>query len=100
VPDTDLCVIFGNIFENAARSAAAGGEGAYLRARCETGENDIVLTVENSTGAAPHGEGLGLRSVEAAAQKHGGTTRFEEAPGVYLSRVLVRKGLFSGGKGR
>ncbi|WP_418454697.1 sensor histidine kinase [Allofournierella sp.] len=100
VPDTDLCVIFGNIFENAARSAAAGGEGAYLRARCETGENDIVLTVENSTGAAPHGEGLGLRSVEAAAQKHGGTTRFEEAPGVYLSRVLVRKGLFPGGKGR
>ena len=92
VPDTDLCVIFGNIFENAARSAAAVGRGARIRARCETGEADIVLTVENSAGAAiPHGEGLGLRSVEAAARKHGGTARFEERAGVYLSRVLLRK---------
>ena len=100
VPDTDLCVIFGNIFENAARSAAAGGEGAWLRARCETGEADIVLTVENSAGAAiPHGEGLGLRSVEAAAKKHGGTARFEERAGVYLSRVLLRKDPPPGGPG-
>ena len=92
VPDTDLCVIFGNIFENAARSAAAAGKGARIRARCETGEADIVLTVENSAGAAiPHGEGLGLRSVEAAARKYGGTARFEERAGVYLSRVLLRK---------
>ena len=100
VPDTDLCVIFGNIFENAARSAAAGGEGAWLRARCETGEADIVLTVENSAGAAiPHGEGLGLRSVEVAAKKHGGTARFEERAGVYLSRVLLRKDPPPGGPG-
>ena len=92
VPDTDLCVVFGNIFENAARSAAAGGEGAYLRARCETGGADIVLAVENSTGeSAPHGEGLGLRSVKAAAKKHGGAARFEARDGVYLSRVLLQK---------
>lgn len=64
-------MIFGNIFENAARSAAAAGKGARIRARCETGEADIVLTVENSAGAAIlHGEGLGLRSVEAAALAH------------------------------
>lgn len=99
VPDTDLCVVFGNIFENAARSAAAAGEGAYLRARCETGEADIVLTVENSTGPnLPHGEGLGLRNVEAAAKRHGGTARFEERGGVYLSRVLLQRDAPPGGE--
>lgn len=92
VPDTDLCVVFGNIFENAARSAAGAGEGAFLRARCETGEADIVLTVENSTGPdLPHGEGLGLRNVAVAAKRHGGTARFEERGGVYVSRVLLQR---------
>lgn len=92
VPDTDLCVVFGNIFENAARSAAAAGDGAYLRARCESGETDIVLTVENSAGpAAAHGEGLGLKNVEAAAKRHGGAARFKERDGVFYSRVLLHK---------
>ncbi|WP_308589594.1 GHKL domain-containing protein [uncultured Oscillibacter sp.] len=91
VPDTDLCVVFGNIFENAARSAAAAGDGAFLRARCESGESDLVLTVENSAGPAAHGEGLGLRNVEAAARRHGGAARFEEKDGVFYSRVLLQR---------
>ncbi len=97
VPDTELCVVFGNIFENAATNAAAAGEGAYLHARCETGERDIVLTVENSIGRlAPHGEGLGLRNVEAAVKKRGGTARFEAKGTVYFSRVLLKKTLRDG----
>lgn len=91
VQDTDLCVVFGNIFENAARCAAAAGEGAYLRARCESGETDLVLTVENSVGPAAHGEGRGLRSVEMTAKRHGGAARFEEKGGVFYSRVLLHK---------
>lgn len=91
VPDTDLCAVFGNIFENAARSAAAAGQGAYIRARCESGETDIVLTVENSIGDTPRGEGMGLRNVETAAKRHGGTARFEEKDGAFYSRVLLRK---------
>lgn len=92
VPDTELCVVFGNIFENAAGSAGAAGAGASLHARCETGERDLVLTVENSIGAeAPHGEGLGLKNVEAAAKKRGGTARFEKKDGVFYSRVILKK---------
>lgn len=94
VPDTDLCVVFGNIFENAAASAAAAGEGAYLHARCKTSDADIVLIVENSMGSSgPHGEGLGLRNVETAVKKHGGTARFEARGSVYLSRVILVKSL-------
>lgn len=95
VPDTDLCVVFGNVFENAAR-AAAGGEGAFIRARCETGEADIVLTTENSVGSAPPGgQGLGLKNVEAAARKYGGAARFEARDGAFYCRVLLRRGVLS-----
>ncbi|MEG0511261.1 MAG: GHKL domain-containing protein [Clostridia bacterium] len=92
VPDMELCIVFGNIFENAAASAAAQGKGAYLRARCETSDTDIVLTVENTIGAnAPHGEGLGLKNVQIAAQKQGGSARFEQRGSIFLSRVLLMK---------
>lgn len=92
VPDTELCVVFGNIFENAAGSAGAAGEGASLHARCEAGERDLVLTVENSIAPeAPHGEGLGLKNVEAVAKKRGGTARFEKKDGVFYSRVILKK---------
>ncbi|EEG75312.1 GHKL domain-containing protein [[Clostridium] hylemonae] len=100
VPDTDLCVVFGNIFENAV-NAAAGGEDAFIRARCVTGGDDIVLTVENSIGsAASHGEGLGLRNVEAAVKKSSGTARFEKKGSVYTSKVILRKVQQSGGRRR
>lgn len=92
VPETDLCVVFGNIFENAANAAASVGKGAYIRARCKTGERDIVLAVENSVGhPTVRGEGLGQKNVEAAAKRNKGTARFTEKDGVYSSRVILRK---------
>lgn len=92
IPETDLCVVFGNIFENAANAAASVGKGAYIRARCETSDKDIVLAVENSVGRiSVHGEGLGQKNVEAAAGRNGGTARFTEKNGVYYSRVILRK---------
>ncbi len=100
VPNTDLCIVFGNVFENAATSAAAQGTDSCLRARCETSDTVIVLTVENSMGpSAGHGEGLGLKNVEAAAKKLGGTVRFEEKDGVFLSRVLLTKAREANGNG-
>lgn len=92
VKDTVLCVVFGNIFENAAASVTAKGKDSFIRARCENSETDIVLTVENSVGdSVPHGEGLGLKNVAAAVKNHGGTVRFEERNGIYFSRVILRK---------
>lgn len=90
--DTDLCVVFGNVFENAAASAAACGKEGYIRARCATGEQDVVLTVENSIGeSAHHGQGIGLKNVELAARKYDGAVRFEARDGIYYSRVLLKK---------
>lgn len=90
VPDADLCVVFGNVFENAAKSVAAQTEAEpFIHARCETGLHDIVLTVKNSVGGAEGGDGLGLRSVEAVAKKHGGKALFELRDGVYHSNIIL-----------
>ncbi|WP_418710395.1 GHKL domain-containing protein [Allofournierella sp.] len=93
VPDTDLCVVFGNIFENAAKSVAAQRQGrAFLRARCDTDADNIILTVENSTDGEgpPHGEGVGLKSVEAVAKKHSGSAKFEQRDDAFFSAVILR----------
>lgn len=91
VTDTDLCVVFGNVFENAATSIRAMN-GGYIRARCENGVADIVLIVENSTGDnEPRKDGLGLKNVEAIAKKYGGSARFEKSGGVYHSKIILMK---------
>lgn len=92
IPETDLCIIFGNIFENAANAVAAAGKGSYIRARCETSDKEIVLTVINSVGDdSKHGDGLGQKNVAAAARKHEGSVRFMQEGNEYYSRVVLKK---------
>jgi hypothetical protein len=91
VASADLCVVFGNVFENAtlAVERQTGGE-KYIKARCETGEGKIVLTVDNSTNpkekSAP---GVGQESVRAVAARLGGTTRFARGAAVYQTSVML-----------
>jgi len=91
VPDTDLCVVFGNIFENAALAIERQTDGRkYVNAVCISDGDKIVLTVDNSMNIEDkHGEGLGLKSVAAVAERHGGGARFESGAGVYQSSVLI-----------
>ncbi|MDL2300460.1 GHKL domain-containing protein [Clostridiaceae bacterium OttesenSCG-928-D20] len=93
IPDSDLSVVFGNIFENAVKSAMSCPGGSFIRARCETSDRDVVLLVENSLGEGHQGEGLGLKNVESIARKHGGTARFEIINGTYRSSIILMKPL-------
>jgi len=90
IPDADLCVVFGNLFENAAKSMEAQTSGEkFIRARCDTGEGDIVLTLENSVGEAAPGEGVGLKSVTSIAKKYEGSARFERHGQIWSGSVLL-----------
>jgi sensor histidine kinase regulating citrate/malate metabolism len=87
----DLCVVFGNVFENAALAVERQAAGQkYIKARCETGGGKIVLTVDNSTNpqekSAP---GIGQESVRAVAERLGGTARFTQGGGVYQASVML-----------
>ena len=91
VPDADLCIVFGNLFENAALAVARQSAGdKFIAARCSCGDGRIVLTVDNSTGPTPPGRGgVGQASVRAVAQRYAGSARFEWNAGVYQSSVLL-----------
>ncbi|MDR1588741.1 MAG: GHKL domain-containing protein [Oscillospiraceae bacterium] len=91
VAGADLCVVFGNVFENAALAVERQTKGQkYIKARCQTSEGKIVLTVDNSTNPKEKsGAGVGQESVRAAAERLGGTARFERGEGVYQTSVLL-----------
>ena len=91
VSDADLCIVFGNIFENAALAVERQTEGEkFIMARCETDENKMVLTVDNSVDPLEKPrEGIGLQSVTVVAERNGGGALFERNEGVFQSSVQL-----------
>lgn len=91
IPDAELSIVFGNIFENAARAVERQTAGQkYINARCETDAGKIVLVVDNSMNPnEKRREGVGLRSVEAVAERCGGGVLFEQSAGVFQSSVQL-----------
>jgi sensor histidine kinase regulating citrate/malate metabolism len=91
VANADLCVVFGNVLENAALAVERQNTGQkYLKARCKTDNGKIVLTVDNSTNAKEKsGTGVGQASVRAVAERLGGTARFTRGTGMYQTSVML-----------
>lgn len=87
----DLCVVFGNLLENACDSVCAYRSGeAFIRIRCDSGEGDLALVIENSTDSGgKRGSGIGQSSVRAVARKYGGSVSFSEAAAVYTSSIIL-----------
>lgn len=103
ISDTDLCVVLGNLTENALNACKLQQEGRkYLRATARiVGGTEAVFTIENScsdgddgpaareaVGAAPS-NGLGIPSIRAVAEKYHGTARFERQGNVHTAIVLL-----------
>ncbi len=101
--ESDLCVVVGNLLENAVEACArikTGDRFIRLQSRLEHGV--LTILVDNSTdgrtreinGSFPsskrHGEGMGLSSVKAVAKKYGGAARFEVKDDVFEASVYVR----------
>ena len=90
IPDTDLCIVFGNLFENAANSVAGQKDGIkFITSRCSLTGSKLVLTVDNSTDCGTMAGGIGQQSVRAVAEKYQGGVRFERKGLVYKSSVLL-----------
>lgn len=104
ITDSSLCVIFGNLFENAieacARMTGEGQRFIHLNSRLQY--KTLTITMDNSfdgrftekdgrlVSSKRDDFGVGTGSVAAVAARHGGSARFEADGRVFLSSVYVR----------
>ncbi len=119
VKETDLCIIVGNILDNAleacfrlqenAMSETGGiagkrveaGDEPFIRIYMGTVKKCLFLEVQNSTDLAdsqeilrsrkenPGVHGLGLRNIQAAAEKYNGAVHTEAENGVFTISILL-----------
>ena len=96
IPDSDLCIVFGNLFENAALAVTRQAAGPrFLTARCMVENGHIVLSVDNSAdpevmlSKRAFQRGVGQTSVAAVAEKYGGGTEFVLEGRIYRASVLL-----------
>lgn len=103
ITDAELCVIFGNLLENALEACDRMGEGRkflHLGSRVHMGLLTIVM--DNSFDGQVRQEngkfrsskrddfGVGLTSIQAVARKRGGDARFDPDGSVFRSSVYVK----------
>lgn len=102
VSDGDLCVIVGNLLENALEACQHLPEGSrFIRIRTRLSGSTWTMGMDNSYGGTLHmrdGQllsgkrddvGVGLSSIKAAAQRYGGDVEFTGKDGVFYSSVYL-----------
>ncbi len=101
VPEHELCVLLGNLLENAIDAASAASENRYVNTHiCQNG-SILTLTVDNTSEQAPvteegrllstkhEGDGIGTKSVAIVAERYNGDARFEWKDGVFYASVML-----------
>lgn len=104
VKDTDLCVMLGNLFENAIEGCKTlTTEKRKIKLRIATHAGELMLAVDNTFDGivkVENGEylsrkrdgkqkGIGLSSVTAVAEKYGGELRCEQKDGLFMVSVKM-----------
>ncbi|MGI6153382.1 MAG: ATP-binding protein [Christensenellaceae bacterium] len=95
VESVDLCVILGNLLENALNACAAQTKGKkFIRTLAKVEGMEILICVENSYDSTieySNHEGLGIPSVNTIAGKYGGVASFERKDKQFCASVLLYK---------
>lgn len=100
VPVYALCLVVGNLLENAV-AACAGAEAPFIRMRSRLSGGILTIVMDNryayirrtpegDFASSKPGGGIGLKSVRSVAEKHGGGCRFEAKDTVFSSSVYLR----------
>ncbi len=102
VSDTDLCVVFGNLLENAIDACSSVSGHRFINLSSAVRGRMIFITMDNSctNGLSKVGEefistkhpgtGVGLRSICSIAEKHSGTAEFTADNGIFRSEVCMK----------
>ncbi len=102
VSDMDLCVIFGNIIENAINACKGilNANNRYIKIVCKSKNDKLFIQVTNNyegkvefADDMPIGtrknHGLGTKSIAAIAQKYGGVYSFSAVDGVFTTSIIL-----------
>ncbi len=103
VSDMELCIIYGNLLENAieACSLLSNNADKFIKMNDQVRYDKLIITMDNSS-KSPHitaddqfisskrnEVGIGLRSIHSVAEKHGGNTSFNYTDGVFHSSIYL-----------
>ncbi|NMA18340.1 MAG: GHKL domain-containing protein [Clostridiaceae bacterium] len=102
--ESDLCVIIGNLMENAAEACARmTGDDRFVHVNSVLQYGVLTIVVDNSFegklrkkeegvyfSSKRDEEGIGLTSVTAVARKYDGNAYFEEKDGIFQASVYAR----------
>ena len=100
IPDSSLCVIFGNLLENALEACdRLKEEPRFIRLNTKLQYELLVITMDNSFNGIIRKDGsrfqsskrddygIGLSSIQSVARKHGGNATFRGDGKVFLSSI-------------
>lgn len=95
IDDMDLCIVLGNLVENALHACMAmAPRQGFISVSVQAKGEELMFAVDNSclatqpSGARPR-EGLGMSSVRMVAKKYGGIATFAEEEGMFRASVLL-----------
>lgn len=102
IPEPALCVLMGNLLENALDACAQEQGERFIRVSAlQTGDSMLSITVDNACSQAPawengrllstkhEGVGTGTQSVRMIAERYNGDARFEWRDGVFYASVML-----------
>ncbi len=105
VADVDLCLIIGNLLENALEACLAMGAGQkeerFIHLKIRPVHSQLLIALENSysgelnmykedyLSTKPHGTGLGIGSVRQTAERYGGFLDIKAENHIFHARVSL-----------
>lgn len=103
VLDNDLCLVFGNLIENAIEACRRqDNDGCFIRLNADIRYKTLIITMDNSfdghfkirdgkyLSSKRNDFGIGLSSIQSVAQKYGGDTEFVAKNGVFQSSLYFQ----------
>jgi hypothetical protein len=103
IPDTDMSIIVGNLFENAIEACQfVDEEQRFIRMSSKVAKRLLTLVIDNSFDGTyterdgefysrkREGKGVGVSSVRAVVERYGGALKYEVANGVFMTSLYVK----------
>ncbi|MDR1421459.1 MAG: GHKL domain-containing protein [Coriobacteriales bacterium] len=103
VPDNDMSIIVGNLFENAIEACLYVSEDKrFIRIQSSVVKNRLTLVIDNSFDGSykvvkgnfysrkRDGKGIGISSVRTVVEKYDGSLKYEAANGVFMTSLYVK----------